>query len=395
MQSHLREILEFGLMVRDPHERITPQFIRFVKEKSFPAFLSGGNPIVISLDNCGKLVHTNALHMILTWRDDLAFSRVFVRRGYNIIPLLEKGLTEITLGVDTAIVDIKERISNLVEDINQKIHDWRNNINERIEDSDSSYNYTNKKEKEFWDEETYWNLEVLVRKTRQWSEFDIDNKITYWIKKRNDIFLCGGNDSKCAQEFATKVKEVNFKTQLDIKFTYIGKNMKVMSLIGSISDYVFSSNEEYFWFWTRLQSAFVSRMNYYLNKTGRDDGDDKIVRGLQKLLAYEANGTSVGGWVLLSKGEEVVLCDFGDKMLKVISGIQEWKSNVYNDGFSQAFKDYYENHASSSQGYHAYCALEYPYTLDKIPEDVNCPQCSYNMHKYVTFTCCHDHDIWN
>nr|GMD31399.1 protein SIEVE ELEMENT OCCLUSION B-like [Ipomoea batatas] len=301
----------------DPCKRVTPQFIRFVKERCLPSFQSGGEPIVISLDSRGRLVHTNALHMILTWRDALAHDTL-------------------TIGVSSVIDDIEERKHDLVNRIRETIDDWRDGIKMRIKD-------------------------LTARKY--------------------DIFFCGGNDAKYIQEFATKVKEINSEIQLDIKFAYIGNNKKAKSLMKNISGYALSSNNaEYLWFWTRVRSAFLSRINY-LNKIGRIEDEDKIFLGLQKLLAYEAKSTTFEAWVLLSKGEEVVACDLGDKMMRVMNAYQKWKNNIGTKGFSQAFKDCYEELAFS-QDQHSCCTLEYPLTLDKIPEDVKCPQCSHNMHKF-------------
>nr|GME13218.1 protein SIEVE ELEMENT OCCLUSION B-like [Ipomoea batatas] len=372
--------IDHGLMLLDPCKRITPQFIRFVKERCVPSFQSGGEPIVISLDSRGRLVHTNALHMILTWRGALAYDTLMVGSGNNITSLLQKQLTEMTSGVGSVIDDIKEKKCDLVNRIRKTIDDWRLDINKRIKDTDSSYNYTSKNEEMLWDKET-WNLKLLGN--------DKTKLARGWTTKEYDIFFCGGNDTKCIQEFATKVKEVISEIQLDIKFAYIGNNKKAKSLVKNISGYgLRSNNVEYLWFWTRLRSAFLSRINY-LNKTGRTEDEDKIFLGLQKLLAYEAKSTTFGAWVLLSKGEEVVACDFGDKMMTVMNAYQKWKNNIHSKGFSQAFKDCYEKLASS-QDQHSCCLLEYPLTLDKIPEDVKCPQCSHNMHKFVTFTCYHD-----
>nr|GME03660.1 protein SIEVE ELEMENT OCCLUSION B-like [Ipomoea batatas] len=251
-----------GLKLLDPCKRITPQFIRFVKERCVPSFQTSGEPIVISLDGCGRLVHTNALHMILTWRGDLAF-QLTVGSGNNIISLLQKELTEMSSGVCSVIDDIEKRKCDLATRIENTIDDWRNDINMRIQDSDSSYNYTSKNEEMLWDKET-WNLKLL------------------------------GNR----------------------------RGIKVLSYTYNIDRWIA--------YWT-----------------SRIEDEDKIFLGLQKLLAYEAKSTTFGAWVLLSKGEEVVACDFGDKMMRVMNAYQKWKNNIHSKGFSQAFKDCYEKFASS------------------------------------------------
>nr|GME15677.1 protein SIEVE ELEMENT OCCLUSION B-like [Ipomoea batatas] len=374
-------LISKGLKLLDPCKNVTPQFIRFVKERCVPSFQSGGEPIVISLDRRGRLVHTNALHMILTWRGDLELDTRTVGSGNNIISLLQKELTEMTSSVGSVIDDIEERKGALVNRIRNTIDDWRLDINTRIQNST-------------------WNLKLLGSDKVQsstrtdpffdgWESFKLLGSDKVQSSTRTDPFFDGGNDAKCIQEFATKVKEVISEIQLDIKFAYIGNNKKAKSLVKNISGYALRSNNvEYLWFWTRLRSAFLSRINY-LNKTGRTEDEDKIFLGLQKLLAYEAKSTTFGAWVLLSKGEEVVACDLGDKMMRVMNAYQKWKNNIRSKGFSQAFKDCYEKLASS-QDQHSCCMLEYPLTLDKIPEDVKCPQGSHNMHNFVTFTCYHD-----
>nr|GMD31397.1 protein SIEVE ELEMENT OCCLUSION B-like [Ipomoea batatas] len=221
-----------------------------------------------------------------------------------------------TSGVGSVIDDIEEKKRDLLNHIRKTIDDWRDDINMRIKDSDSSYNYTSKNEEMLWDKET-WNLKLLSNdKGQSWyftRNYDIDSWIANWTAIKYDIFFCGGNDAKCIQEFATKVQDVNSEIQVKIIFAYIGNNKKVKSLVKSRSGYALGSNNaEYLWFWTRLQSAFLSRINY-LNKTGRIEDEDNIFLGLQKLLAYEAKSTTFGAWVLLSKGEDVVACDFGDK----------------------------------------------------------------------------------
>nr|GMD32966.1 protein SIEVE ELEMENT OCCLUSION B-like [Ipomoea batatas] len=372
--------ITMGLKLLDPCKRVTPQFIRFVKERCVPSFQSGGEPIVISLDSRGRIVHTNALHMILTWRGELALDTRIADSGNHFNSLLQKELTEMTSGVGSVIDDIEERKHDLINRIRKTINDWRFDMNMRIKDSDSSYKYTSKNEEMLWDKQT-WNLKFLGNDTGMFIRHDyrIHSWITLWTALKDDFFFCGGSDVKCILEFAMKVKEVNSEIELDIEFAYIGNNKKAKSLVDNISGYArsFNNDAEYLLFWTRLQSAFLSRINY-LNKIGRIEDEDKIFLGLQKLLAYEAKSTTFGAWVLLGKGEEMIACDFGDKMMRVMNAYPKWKNNIGSKGFSRAFKDCYEKLASS-QDQHSCCTLEYPLTLDKISKDVKCPQCSHHM----------------
>nr|GLL36148.1 protein SIEVE ELEMENT OCCLUSION B-like [Ipomoea trifida] len=148
-----------------------------------------------------------------------------------------------TSGVGSVIDDIEERKCDLVNCIGKTIDNWRNDIRKRIKDTDSSYTYTSKNEEMLWDKET-WNLKLLGNNHGvliTWP-YNIDHWIADWTTREYDIFFCGGNDVKCIQEFASKVKDINSEIQLDIKFAYIGNNKKAKSLVKNICGYALRSN---------------------------------------------------------------------------------------------------------------------------------------------------------
>ncbi|XP_019180604.1 PREDICTED: protein SIEVE ELEMENT OCCLUSION B-like [Ipomoea nil] len=326
--------------VLDPQKWIAPEFDRFLKDKCFSTFQVGGDPIVISLDKRGRLVHSNALHMIFAWGDQIS-KRIILRSDY-IIPSLENELRERTSGADRVIDDIDQQIHNFARKVYKKINDWMNDIQTKMKSS-------------------------------------IDDDEMY-------IFLCGGNNIKRVLEFVLKVQEVRSKFQMNMNIAYVGRRRKMIAEMRRACDYVFGRYAFKF-FWARLHSVTLSRIQY-LSKVGLDERNDEILQGLIKLLSYGDECTTIGSWALLGKGKRIIGCDMGDKILGVLNEYEKWENA--ND-FEQAFKDYYEmlNTSSSSSNQHSCCALNHSSNLDEISETVSCPQCNHNMHKFVTFSCCH------
>nr|GMD80369.1 protein SIEVE ELEMENT OCCLUSION B-like [Ipomoea batatas] len=359
--------------VLDLQSGIAPEFLRFLQYKCFSTFQVGGDPIVISLDKRGRLVHSNALHMIFTWGIQLSKRRTM--RSGDIIPSLENELREKTSGADRVIDDIDKQIHNFARKVGKKINDWVNDIEAKMKSSGQ----------ELWIKES-WNLKFVVGWSRPW-EFDV--RLNDWIGgDEKYIFLCGGNNIKRVQEFVLKVQEVRSKFQMNMKIAYVGRRRKMIEEVSRACDYAFIPFE-FKLFWARLHSVASSRIQY-LNKVGLDERSDEILQGLRKLLSYEDECTTIGSWALLGKGKRIIGCDMGDKMLGVLNEYEKRKNNGHANDFEQVFKDYYEMlNSSSSSHQHPCCALNYSSYLDKIPEAESCPQCNQHMHKFVTFSCCH------
>ncbi|XP_019163763.1 PREDICTED: protein SIEVE ELEMENT OCCLUSION B-like [Ipomoea nil] len=183
---------------------------------------------------------------------------------------------------------------------------------------------------------------------------------------------------------------VSLNPQLTIMITYIGRNVKVGSAIlrDDICDAAWAMHRRFTW--ARLRSTLISRIKF-LDQTYCDEDHDEIVVGLKKLLVFEAKDLAVDGWAMLCKGNKIVVCDLGDKMLTVMNEYENWKENAIAKGFDHAFKDQHEMLTSIyASKHHPCCALDYPCNFDKVPEIVNCPQCYQNMQKFVTFRCHHD-----
>nr|GLL44442.1 protein SIEVE ELEMENT OCCLUSION B-like [Ipomoea trifida] len=261
--------------VLDLQSGIAPAFLRFLQDKCFPTFQVGGDPIVISLDKRGRLVHSNALHMIFTWGIQLS-ERKTMRSG-DIIPSLENELRERTSGADRVIDDIDKQIYNFAREVNKKINDW-------VDD---------------------------------WVD-DIKAKMKSSIDDDKYIFLCGGNNIKRVLEFVLKVQEFRSEFQMNLEIAYVGRRRKMIEELDEACDYVFDLIDDIKCFWARLYSVTLSRIQY-LNKVGLDEGSDEILQGLRKLLSYEDECTTIESWALLGKGKRIIACDVGDKMLGALN----------------------------------------------------------------------------
>nr|GLL20380.1 protein SIEVE ELEMENT OCCLUSION B-like [Ipomoea trifida] len=340
---------------------ISPQFIRFVKEQLYPDFQMGGEPIIVSLDQQGRIVHPNIMHMIHIWTYMYIQENTLRVQGiYNITTLVKEELKKGTSNINRVIPEINEMISVLVGDIDNKIVAWAHNIEKRIQILiQQSTSYNNEREKFLWQQEPNFSLDLVV--------------------------------GRHGRHVYTDYEKQNW-----VELAYVGKNMMIRSIIAKekMSHCVLYSSFLVGDFWIRLRSMFLSRIHYLdsIDNHFDEECNDEILQGLKKLLSYEGKNTRIEGWVILSKGKKVVVCGHGAKILQVINDYEIWKENIATKGFDEAFKDHHETLTSSAfLKSHSCCALEYPTTLNKIPENEKCPECSYSMHKFVTFTCCHGH----
>nr|GLL47201.1 uncharacterized protein LOC109150526 [Ipomoea trifida] len=320
--------------LKDPQKILLPQFTRFVKEELFPKLKMrwGEEAILVSTDQKGRIAHPNAMHMILTWAPHyIQENSIGVQRLYNIYSLVANEVNEGTSGINRVVPEIGEMINNFLSEIGDKINAWAHLVDDRIREVlDESTPYHSDREKDLWQQETAWSLHLLAPKFQSYQA--------------------------------------------------IGELIKDWNSTGV------------WWFWTRLRSMFLSRI-HYLDATNcpvNEYNNDEILQGLKKLLAYESTNTSIEGWALLSKGAKVIVCGHETKMLQVMNEYQIWKENIAPKGFGQAFKDH---HDKIFMNRHSCCTLEYPINLDQIPENETCHECSRSMHKFLTFTCCHGHDV--
>ncbi|XP_019156833.1 PREDICTED: protein SIEVE ELEMENT OCCLUSION B-like [Ipomoea nil] len=248
------------------------------------------------------------------------------------------------------------------------------------------------KEKLLWQQQTAWTLHLLAPQSGYY--YRIVKPINDWIREEKYIFLYGGNNIKWIREFLSKSREVASKTQMNFELAYFGKNKMIRGFIykESLSYCPLYDSSAVWWFWARLRSMFLSRIQYLemTNHLVKENNNDEILQGFKKLLSYESKNATTEGWVLLSKGSEVVVCRHGSKMLQAMNDYEIWKENIdATKSFGQALKDHHE---MLSKDKHSCCTLEYLITLSKIPKNKRCPECSRCMQKFLTFTCCHGDD---
>lgn len=118
------------LSVRNLHGSIAPGFKKFVIEKFFPEFQIGGDPIIVSLDEHGRIVHCNAMNMILM-RIAKGLGWPEVGTGDGIIPLLQNVLKERTLAVRDLVPDIDGKINEIAAKMNAIMIDWLRDIDQQ------------------------------------------------------------------------------------------------------------------------------------------------------------------------------------------------------------------------------------------------------------------------
>nr|GME07656.1 protein SIEVE ELEMENT OCCLUSION B-like [Ipomoea batatas] len=308
-----------------------------------------------------------------------------IKTGDRIIPLLQKVLTERVSTVRDLVPDIDRKMSEVTNKVDGIINDWFRDIEKQIQNPVDSNIFTSKKEKDLWKIDTWCTK--LVADLGYYPLF-------ISVEENRCIFLIGGHDIQWVKTFESKVKlENQFNPQSKIEMFYVGSNMKVASMIAEDRNCNVIGIPFYSWmFWARLRSIFVSRIKF-VEETHGDEECDEILRSVKKLLAYEANDLVVKDWAMLCKGNKIVVCDQGDKMLKVMNEYEKWKENAIAKGFDQAFKDYHDeimlHSTSTSLHHHHRCALKYPCNFESVPEDVKCPECCHGMQKFVTFKCCH------
>ncbi|XP_019156840.1 PREDICTED: uncharacterized protein LOC109153404 isoform X2 [Ipomoea nil] len=399
--DQLRNKMRF-FWLNDPQKMISPQFTRFVKEELFK-MRWGEEPIIVSLDPRGRIVHSNVFHMMLTWTFDYIKKDTI---GVNVVPhnislIIQNELKQGIYGIEASSESrhvgpkIDSMTRDLVRNIDSQINAWIMDVEDIIEEVTAQFTpYDSEKEKFLWQQQTAWTLHLLAPQSGR-LYYTIGTPINDWIREGKYIFLYGGNNIKWIREFIFKVREVASKTQMNFELAYIGKNKMIRGIINKerMSHCALDNSFGVWWFWARLRSMFLSRIQYLemTNHLVKEYNNDEILQGLKKLLSYETNNATTEGWTLLSKGSEVVVCGHGSKMLQAMNDCEIWKENIAaTKSFGQAFKDHHE---MLSKNKHSCCTLEYPITLSKIPENERCPECSRRMQKFLTFTCCHDHDV--
>lgn len=136
MRKQYRGLAEKGklLSMRNLQKSKAPGLARFVKEKFFPTFQIGGEPIIVSLDHRGRIVHSNAMHMILIRARGVLYTNYTqASRRDSITPLLQDVLKERTLHVREFVPDIDTMISDFAGEMNSRMNGWLRKMDKYVQ----------------------------------------------------------------------------------------------------------------------------------------------------------------------------------------------------------------------------------------------------------------------
>lgn len=128
-----------------------------------------------------------------------------------------------------------------------------------------------------------------------------------------------------------------------------------------------------FRFWMAQRSFFVLK-HQLQGSTAAED--------ITRLISYE----NEHGWAIITKGPTVVFVGGGEVILKAVEEFQAWKKNLRRVGFSDSFKDYFDELTSRSSHCTHVNIIGYS---GWIPLIVTCPLCRRYMGSGIRFTCCH------
>nr|GMD17538.1 protein SIEVE ELEMENT OCCLUSION B-like [Ipomoea batatas] len=239
--------------VINPHKSVASCFVRFVKEKLFPTFQIGGDPIIMSLDRHERIVHHNAMHTILMRTSDISQGiNTRVEIGDSIIPLLQNVLKERTLAVRGVVPNIDTKLDQIAGNMERVMIEGLDEIGKQIQNP----------------------------------ALDDENEL---------CILIGENNIKWVKTFlSTVLSKICFNPlqRFEVKMFYIGSNMKVASMVDDEFK-IFDESDEALnlslsrIFWSRLQNIFLSRIKF-LDET-HGGSPDLCLPNFSALLVLESS----------------------------------------------------------------------------------------------------------
>ncbi|KAJ8440694.1 hypothetical protein Cgig2_005425 [Carnegiea gigantea] len=242
---------------------------------------------------------------------------------------------------------------------------WRSN----------AFPFTRAREEDLWQKQT-WNLEFLV---------DADQRILEWIREGKYIILYGTGRLKWIRDFTTRAKEIASNLQVPVEMVYVGKShhkyvvQKLsLAIAGEQLSHCWLDPNQLWYFWTRLESMFHSKMQ--LGRIG--DQNDITLQELQRLRSFYKGHE---GWAILAKGSNIIVSAQGRLALTVLKENDKWEQRARKEGLEVAFAA----HCSELYKEEYICSrIVFPITA-KTPDHMPCPECLREMLKFKTFRCCH------
>ncbi|KAF3456892.1 hypothetical protein FNV43_RR01546 [Rhamnella rubrinervis] len=212
--------------------------------------------------------------------------------------------------------------------------------------------------------------EETISKNRSWIGPVVDNidpVIQTWMKEEKYIFFYGGKDNEWVQQFTKKTTTfandpIIKEAKINIELFSVGKSGKGGEDHGILGK-----------FWNGIESLFLTKVNKPV---------DPVTQEIQKLLSYK----NESGWALLSKGSTVVIAGHGFTILRAVEEFDKWKDVVKAKGFEIALKEY---HGKLVQSVRQCSRLDIPTATGKVPDKMQCPECTRIMEAFVSYKCCH------
>ncbi|KAI4317943.1 hypothetical protein L6164_025765 [Bauhinia variegata] len=135
-------------------------------------------------------------------------------------------------------------------------------------------------------------------------------------------------------------------------------------------------------FWENITNSFLSKI--MKDQTGQDP----TLKDVEQLLSLKHEG----GWVLYSKGNNVLALDNDVILSKVLAEYDMWKADVVRKlGFDNAFLDHYRRRRLEAPRVCSHFRLK-NIRSGEIPLNVYCPDptCALKMEiESINYNCCH------
>ncbi|KAF5939230.1 hypothetical protein HYC85_023489 [Camellia sinensis] len=201
------------------------------------------------------------------------------------------------------------------------------------------------------------------------------------------ILVYGGNDMEWIRRLTTTARHVGQDARIPLEMVYVGKSSSKKEQIQRVNATIRAEKlsntwmEDMIWFfWIRLESMLFSKI-----KLERVNNNDPLTNEIKKLLGYDKSGE---GWAVLSKGSDVLINGHGTTVLTTLLEYEDtWKEKVDIQGFQISLKDHHDMLHRIEQ---RCCRFEVTSTATMILETMKCPDCLRTMEKHMTFVCCHD-----
>ncbi|KAI4345742.1 hypothetical protein L6164_012841 [Bauhinia variegata] len=205
-----------------------------------------------------------------------------------------------------------------------------------------------------------------------WNEVVTLNPIIdRWIKENNFVFIYDPSDTPLPRNIEAPLHTI--RREWD---PATNKNADF-----SIQYYNVKKSENYEKFWKNITNLFMTKI------TKPNAEEDPSLKEVEKLLTLKDPG-----WVLLSKGRNVLVLDNMNIMSSVLLEYDTWRSDIVRKlGFDNAYLDYYNLKRSQTHWDCSHLSLS-NLRSGEIPLNVYCPEaaCPLKMEiASINYKCCH------